>query len=87
MVHESQVDHFGSSEKADALIREFFSSCARKRLTEGSNELITLSEEKGWLGNNSTYEVKSFDQYSEEKENASWLVNSDFARLWSDFQK
>jgi hypothetical protein len=87
VVQESQVDHFGSSEKADALIREFFSSCARKRLTEGSNELMTLSEERGWLGNNSTYEVKSFDQYAQEKEHASWLVDSDFARLWSDFQK
>lgn len=87
LIREPQVDHFGSSEKANALIRKFFSTSIRNRLNSDSKQLINLSEEQAWLGNNSTYEVNSFDQFDGDKELASWLIDSDFALLWSDFQQ
>ena len=84
---EPNEDHFGSVTNSDKLIRAFFSKALAKRKIEGSNQLIAISEDSGWLGNNETQEIFSFDSYPTAKSEASWLIDEDFALLWKDYQQ
>jgi len=52
----------------------------------GSTELIAISENTSWLGNNETKEIYSFDTYPDNKNEASWLIDAEFAILLKAYQ-
>jgi len=86
VVREPNVDHFGSLGKPDHMIQTFFSKAIENRAQENSNELLDPDEEKGWLGNNLTFDIYAFAQYPGTKKQTSWLFDEEFALLWHDFQ-
>lgn len=84
---EPHADHFGNLDASDELIKEFFSTSLAKRLSDDSpDQLQTILESSGWLGNHATKEYSSFENYSDLKSEASWLIDENFADLWKDFQ-
>ena len=83
---EPNVDHFGGLNNADKLIRQFFSFALEKRLSGTSSQLNVIPESSGWLGENNVYEYFLFDEYTAEKDFASWLINEEFAESWQKFQ-
>ena len=86
-VIEPVVNHFGSLGDSDTLIKEFFSIALKKRLSEdGSNQLRPILESSGWLGNNITKEAFTYGDYPNSINAASWLIDSEFANSWSNFQ-
>jgi len=84
---EPNADHFFSLTSSDNLTKAFFSEVLSKRIQENSNELIQLNEAQGWLGNQDSKEIYSFQSYPYSKSSASWLVNEQFAILWKNFQE
>lgn len=84
---DPNVGHFGRLDEADELIRTFFSKALPKRLTDGSNNLATIPEQQGWLGNNETKETYSFESYPQAKDKASWLIDEEFGMEWKQYQK
>lgn len=86
-VTQPNADHFGSLEDADELVKQFFSIVLKKRLSiDGSNQLQTLSESSGWLGDNISMEYFLFEKYPDSEKEASWLIDEDFAKKWQEFQ-
>ncbi|HMC02274.1 MAG TPA: hypothetical protein VKN14_14640 [Flavobacteriaceae bacterium] len=83
---EPNVDHFGSLVNDDALARVFFSKALEKRLNSDSNVLIDILENIGWLGNNVSKAIFSYDNYPDSQVDASWLIDEEFANNWKDFQ-
>ena len=83
---EPEVDHFGGLQESDELSRAFFSSALSQRLNNNSNQLKTISEDTGWLGNNITKEIYPFDSIPISVDEASWLINEAFAIQWKNFQ-
>lgn len=79
-------EHFSSLIDSDEVVKSFFSIALSKRLSSNSNELVTIPESNGWLGNNNTKEVFQFDSYPDSKEDASWLISEEFAKQWRGFQ-
>ncbi len=86
LIMEPGIDHFGSLEGPENMIQMFFSSVLDKRLDEGSNSLIKISENEGWLGDNVRLEAYSFGNYPYDKTKASWLIDEEFTQNWLDFQ-
>ena len=68
---------------SDQLVRDFFSSVLKKRLTLE----VSMSEKDLFLGNIETFEYSPFSGYLANKEQASCLINEDFAVKWVDFMK
>ena len=83
---EPEVDHYGNLGRSDQLVRDFFSIALDKRLDEKSIKLQSISEESGWLGNHTTKEIYPFHSYPENKNEASFLINEDFALKWKAYQ-
>jgi alpha/beta superfamily hydrolase len=84
---EPNSDHFGSLAASDKLIKVFFSKALSKRVIDSSDELQTIPEQSGWLGNNETQKVYPFNSYPGSKEEASWLIDEEFSNLWQNYQK
>ncbi|PIA81124.1 hypothetical protein BFR04_15620 [Gaetbulibacter sp. 4G1] len=83
---EPDVDHFGNLGPSWELTRAFFSVALDKRLTPGSNTLNIIPENTGWLGNNATKEIFTFDNYPNITKHASWLIDESFALKWKAYQ-
>ena len=83
---EPEMDHFGNLFTSWRLTRAFFSTALNKRLTPETNVLNTISENSGWLGDNGTHEIFTFDDYPNSIENASWLIDEAFAEKWKAYQ-
>jgi len=83
---EPNMDHFGNLTASDELTQSFFSIALNKRIISGSNQLTTVTEDSGWLGNNDSNEAHSFNTYPDDRKNASWLINEEFASKWKLFQ-
>lgn len=83
---EPGTDHYGKQHNSDELIKKFFSKVLAERIVDGSNELRTIPENSGWLGNNDTQEVAGFDAYTGEKNDASWLIDESLALAWRAYQ-
>jgi hypothetical protein len=83
---EPNVDHFGNLQTSHALARKFFSAVLSKRLIPDSNQLIDIPENSGWLGNNETKDIFPFDEYPNEVNEATWLIDEAFANLWRTYQ-
>ncbi len=86
LVMEPGVDHFGSLEKPENMIQMFFSEVLEKRLESGSNKMIEIPENEGWLGDNVRLEAYDFSEYPFDNTKASWLISEDFAQSWLVFQ-
>jgi len=84
---EPDMDHFGGLFTSWRLTRAFLSAALEKRLTENTNTLVSIPENSGWLGNNTTKEIYNFDDYPNNTENASWLINETFAEKWKAYQE
>lgn len=83
---EPNTGHYGSLGNSDALVRTFFSAALTQRLSEGTNQLNTITENNGWLGNNITTNFYSFDNYPNKITEASWLLDETFAKHWKAYQ-
>ncbi len=83
---EPEVDHYGNLNRSDQLVRDFFSIALAKRLDDNSDKLKIIIEESGWLGNHTTKEIYPFNSYTENKNEASFLINEDFAIKWRAYQ-
>ncbi len=67
----------------------FFDACMQMRLPERktpSSGLKPVDWSQAWLGSDSG-DVFAADQYPEERQDASWLPNAQFARQWAAFLK
>jgi hypothetical protein len=84
---EPNEDHFGDVKKSDSLTRVFFAAALKQRIKAGSNVLLSIPEESGWLGNNELLTVSSYATYPKVKNEASWLTDQDFANNWMSYQK
>lgn len=84
---EPKIDHYGSLDKSDELIKVFLTSALKHRVSEGSNELLPIAQNNGWLGNNLSKIAYPYDTYPDNKNDASWLIDENFAKKWVDFQK
>ena len=72
------------------LVYDFLAGISELRYQPGSASsntynLIELSEETGWLGNNNNFVISSYDIYPYRKEEASWLAGEQFAHTWQEF--
>ena len=85
-VVEPKNDHFGSLKNSDELIKLFFTSVLAQRVSKQNNELLTLSESSGWLGDNVSKNLFSYNDYPGYKNLASWLITEEFANSWKDYQ-
>lgn len=86
-VIEPDVDHYGDLDKADALIKTFFSlALAKKLANNGTNQLQVIPESTGWLGDNEKLQYFIYGEFQDDKTNASWLPSEEFAEAWKDFQ-
>jgi hypothetical protein len=84
---EPVVDHFGELVESDILIKQFFSVALKRRLAEdGSKPLQYIMESSGWLGDNITKEAFPYAEYPNSTKVASWLIDSEFANSWRNFQ-
>ena len=86
LVMEPGVDHFGGLEKPENMIQMFFSEVLEKRLESGSNKMIEIPENEGWLGDNVRLEAYEFSEYPYDNTKASWLISGEFATAWLVFQ-
>jgi hypothetical protein len=84
---EPGADHSEGLEASDSLIKQFFSSALKYRLSPASNDLLTIDPASGWLGNNDTKSVFPYAFYPEEKGEAGWLIDEAFAKEWKEYQK
>lgn len=84
---EPNTAHYGNLRNSDALVRTFFSSAVAQRLSVGTNELNTIIESTGWLGDNNTTTFFPFNNYPNAKHEASWLLDETFATHWKVFQE
>ena len=86
-VVEPDVDHYGDLDKADAFIKTFFSLALEKKLAiDGTSQLQIIPESIGWLGDNENLQYFIYDDFHDDKTNASWLPNEEFAKAWKEFQ-
>ncbi len=84
---ELGADHFGGLDDSDELIKHFFTATLNARISNISDTLATIQENSGWLGNNTSKNIFSFENYPDsQNENSSWLINEDFAIKWQAFQ-
>ncbi len=84
---EPVVDHFGELVESDILIKQFFSVALKRRLAEdGSKPLQYIMESSGWLGDIITKETFPYAEYPNSTKVASWLIDSEFAYSWRNFQ-
>lgn len=84
---EPDATHFSQLKASDDLARIFFSSVLKKRITADSDQLKTIPEDSGWLGNNTRTDIYTYSDYPGNKTSAFWLVDEDFANAWLNFQK
>ncbi|MEO9894482.1 hypothetical protein [Aurantibacter sp.] len=84
---EPGVDHYGGLNDSDALTRLFFSHTLNQRIITNSYELNSISEDSGWLGDENETVINPFSDFTGSKEEASWLINEDFANAWLEFQR
>jgi hypothetical protein len=84
---EPDADHFAGLDASDSLIKLFFSSALKYRLSTASKDLLTIAPSSGWLGNNDTKSFFPYAIYPQEKEKAGWLIDDHFAKAWQEFQK
>jgi hypothetical protein len=84
---EPGEDHFGSLTKSDSLLRLFLASALKSRVQSGSNVLHSITQASGWLGNNDSKVIFSYDTYPQTKNEASWLIDEAFANEWIAYQK
>ena len=80
------MNHYGSLTKSDELIKQFFTSALTCRTSDGTNDLLPISETSGWLGNNVSKAVFSYAAYPDNINEASWLIDENFASKWRDYQ-
>lgn len=83
---EAHMDHGDDISKSDELTRLFFSTAMKYRLTNGSNNLVSVPESSGWLGDNTSVLVYSYGNYPTDKSDASWLIDEPFAKKWVSYQ-
>lgn len=84
---EPEMDHFGNLFASWKLTRAFFSIVLSKRLSPGTNLLNNISENSGWLGDNMTRDIFSFDNFPQPTKDASWLIDQTFAEKWKAYQE
>ena len=84
---EPNADHFYSLEESDNLAKTFFTALLKKRISDGTNELISIPEDSGWLGNLTRTNIYPYADYPGNKNSAFWLVDEDFANAWLQFQQ
>lgn len=84
---ELNADHFYFLDASDDLSKSFFSSLLKKRISNNSNELNDIAEDSGWLGSPARSKIYPFADYPDNKNDAFWLVDEDFATDWLEFQK
>jgi hypothetical protein len=81
---EPNVGHGGG--EADPLIREYFSGILNKTL-DNNGDIISIDSSEILLGNNQTLEIWSYPEYPGNKQEASCLIDSVFAKYWLEFQQ
>jgi len=81
---EPNQNHYGNLTFSDEIIRIFFTKTLSKRI--GDNSLNTILESTGWLGKHASIEAFPFNDYPDNKNVASWLIDSEFATMWKNFQ-
>ncbi len=69
----------------DELVRAFFTAILKKRLV--NNMIQDINEEAIYLGNTETLVSYPYADYTENKEEASCLIDMDFSNAWLDFVK
>jgi len=84
---EPNMDHFDDVKKSDSLTRLFFTDALKQRLQAGSNVLLPVMPESGWLGNNDSLAVFPYASYPKKKEEASWLISEEVAKRWLKYQQ
>jgi len=83
---EPNQDHFGNLEPSDALAKTFFSAALIQRLSNDTNQLISIAENSGWLGDNVSKNTFPFNNYPNAVDEASWLIDETFAHQWKNYQ-
>lgn len=84
---EPGATHFHDLKASDDLARIFFSSILKKRISTDSDQLKSIPEDSGWLGNNTRTDIYPYADYPGNKTSAFWLVDEDFATAWLEFQQ
>lgn len=84
---EPDAAHFSELKASDDFARIFFSSVLKKRISPDSDQLKTIPEDSGWLGNNTRTEIYPYADYPGNKTSAFWLVDEDFATAWLEYQQ
>ena len=84
---EPNATHFNDLIASDELIKVFFSSILKKRISENPEELNSIPEDSGWLGNNTRTDIYAYSDYPGNKTSAFWLVDEEFAEAWLNYQK
>lgn len=69
---------------SDYLIQIFFSSILKERLLP-NGELKDLEPKKFYLGNNNDMQVLLFDNYLDNKQEASCIIDEVYAKAWKEF--
>jgi pimeloyl-ACP methyl ester carboxylesterase len=63
----------------------YFDAIATARMPQQGNKLLALNPAQGWLGNISTKEIVSVDDYQGNSTETAWLPNEETARKWQEY--
>jgi hypothetical protein len=66
------------------IMMPFLSALLEARIDE-NGDLVSLTEESGYLGNLETFEYSQFNEYPDDILEASWLISEEFAETWAEF--
>ena len=83
LVVEPGIDHDDATSAASATVMGWISDALGRRLPAGAGDpLVGLSQESGWLGDQSTLEIAAWADYPGERTEASWLPSRSMAEAW-----
>ena len=63
----------------------YLDALINKRLTKDNNELRSIDQTQGWIGNIGTHEIVPANQYKGNPLKAAWLPNEETARKWQEY--
>jgi hypothetical protein len=66
------------------IMMPFLSAVLEKRIDTNGN-LVSLSEESGFLGNLESFDYYQYNNFPDDLLIASWLISEEFAEKWIDF--
>lgn len=80
--HENNGHELGNEV---SISRSFLEEACKRRINPESHELMYLSEDSGFLSNQSEGEYWTYSDYPHDEDYAGWLPNVEFAEIWKDF--